>query len=89
MPECKKIAALLSEYLDGNLPQPACDTIDSHLKQCPDCEKAALGLRLTVDLCRQFRAEDQPSPLAPVKQQELRSAFEKALALMRQRRSGN
>ena len=88
MPECNEIVALLSEYLDRDLPQTTCETIDAHLRDCPDCEKTAVGLRRTVDLCRRFRAEDQPGLLAPCKQEELRRAFEKALESMRQGRSG-
>jgi anti-sigma factor RsiW len=89
MPDCNEIVALLSRYLDRDLPQTTCEAIDAHLRQCPDCEKTAVSLRRTVDLCHQFRAEDQPGPLAPAKQQELRRAFEKALESMRQGRSGS
>jgi anti-sigma factor RsiW len=86
MPECYEIVALLSEYLDRDLPQTTCEAIDAHLRQCPHCENAAVSLRRTVDFCRHFRAEDQPGPLAASKQQELRSAFEKALRSLRQGR---
>jgi predicted anti-sigma-YlaC factor YlaD len=87
MPDCDEIVALLSEYLDRDLPQTTCEAIDAHLARCLQCEDAVVGLRRTVDLCRRFRAEDQPSPLTTSKQQELRGAFEKALESMRQRRS--
>ena len=83
MPECKEIVALLSAYLDRDLPQTTCEGIDQHLKQCPNCGQAAESLRRTVELCRQYRAQDHPGLLAPAKQQELRNAFEKALVSMK------
>ena len=89
MPDCAEIVALLSDYLDRDLPPTTCDVIDAHLNRCPDCGQAAVSLRRTVDLCRQFRSEDQPGPLSPFKQEELRSAFKKALASMPQRSSGS
>lgn len=85
MPECKQIVALLSEYLDQDLPQTTCQGIDRHLTQCPNCREAADSLRRTVELCRRYRAQDQPGQLAPSKQQELRTAFEKTLLEMRTR----
>ena len=83
MPECTKIVAMLSEYLDRDLPPDTCSTIDAHLEQCPECANAAVGLKQTVELCRKFRAEDRPGPLAADKQQELRIAFGKALKAIR------
>ena len=83
MPDCDEIVALLSEYLDRDLPPGMCAAIDAHLAVCENCENTAASLRRTVDLCRQFRAEDQPGPLLPGKKEELRSAFEKALESMR------
>jgi anti-sigma factor RsiW len=88
MPECAEIVSMLSEYLDRDLPPDTCAAIDAHVRTCRRCENAAASLRLMVDLCRAFRAEDRPGPLDAGKQRELRSAFEKVLESMRQGRSG-
>jgi hypothetical protein len=82
--ECPEIIAMLSEYLDRDLPEETCSRIDLHLRSCTNCEAAAAGLRQTVTMCRQFRAADTPGPLAAEKHRELRRAFEKALETIRQ-----
>ena len=88
MADCNEIVAMLSEYLDRDLPPETCSAIDAHLRSCPNCESAAASLRRTVAMCRQFRAEDRPGPLPPDKRQELRSAFEKVLQGLQEGRSG-
>jgi anti-sigma factor RsiW len=83
MSNCDEIISLLSDYLDRDLPPETCASIEAHLESCPRCEDAADSLRQTVGLCRKYRAADRPGPLPAEKQQELRSAFEKALASVR------
>ena len=83
MPDCNEIVAMLSEYLDRDLPPDTCSSIDAHLRSCPNCESAAASLRRTVAMCREFRAADRPGPLPAEKQHELRAAFEKVLQSMR------
>lgn len=85
MPECTEIAAILSDYLDRNLPPDTCSTIDGHLQSCPRCQGVATDLRRTIALCRKFRAEDMPGPLAADNRQQLRTAFEKALESIQKR----
>jgi predicted anti-sigma-YlaC factor YlaD len=68
MHDCDTIVEMLSEYLDRDLPPDTCAAIDAHLRTCRDCGNAAADLRRTVDLCRQFRVEDKPGPLADVRQ---------------------
>jgi anti-sigma factor RsiW len=82
--DCPEIIALLSDYLDRDLPPETCNAIDAHLRSCVSCHAAAAGLRQSVALCRRYRAEDQPGPLAAEKHRELRTALEKALGTMRE-----
>ena len=84
MHQCPEIIAMLSEYLDRDLPEETCSSIESHLRSCTNCEAAAAGLRQSVAMCRQFRTEDTPGPLPAEKHRELREAFEKALDTIRQ-----
>jgi anti-sigma factor RsiW len=83
MTECAEIIALLSEFLDQDLPADACARVQSHLESCSECGTAADQLRSTVRLCRENRNLEHPGPLAPDKQSELRAAFEKALSTLR------
>jgi predicted anti-sigma-YlaC factor YlaD len=77
--ECKRIFALLSEYLDLELPPDACEHIEEHLRGCPPCVDFAESLRKTVDLCRQYTPETMPPPLSKSAQGELWSAWRKAV----------
>ena len=87
MPECSEIAAMLSDYLDRDLPPDTCSVIEAHLRSCPNCDRSAAGLRRTVSLCRQYRSTDKPGPLPPDKQREMRAAFENALEAIKRGRS--
>ena len=35
--ECARVFALLSEYLDQELPAATCDELEQHLGGCPQC----------------------------------------------------
>lgn len=77
--ECKRIFALLSEYLDAELPAESCDQIEAHLKDCPPCLEFLESLRRTIELCRGFRPGELPGPLSETVRSELRERYEKAL----------
>lgn len=83
MAECTEVIQLLSDYLNRELPPDTCSTLDEHLQSCPACRDAASGLRAGVALCRQFRSEDKPGPLAEEHRAQLRAAFGKVLQSMR------
>jgi len=74
---CKEIFALLSEYLNLELPPEACRDIESHLAGCPPCVEFTESLRKTVDLCRAYRPSDLPTPLASQARAQLLAAYEK------------
>lgn len=80
---CKEIFALLSEYLDLELPPEACRAIDEHLAGCHPCIEFAESLRRTVDLCRQYRPAELPKPLAADTRAQLEAAYTKMLAARR------
>lgn len=78
--ECRRIFAMLSEYLDGELPGDTCEEIAAHIRDCPPCVEFLESLRKTVKLCRALQAGEQPEPLSETTRRELRALYEKALA---------
>ena len=78
--KCKEIFALLSEYLDLELPPEACAQIQAHIADCPPCVEFAESLRKTVELCRRYQPAAMPEPLSDTAREELRNAWEKVRA---------
>ena len=83
---CKEIFALLSEYLDLELPPDACREIEAHMAGCSPCIEFTETLRKTVDLCRHYDPAEMPAPLSGSAKEHLREAYEKMLAA---RKSGD
>lgn len=77
---CKEVFALLSEYLDLELPPDACDKIAAHLAGCPPCIEFAESLRKTVELCWRYRPNEMPQPLGSEVREQLLRAYKKTLA---------
>jgi anti-sigma factor RsiW len=77
---CQEVLALLSDYLDLELPPDACQQIENHLTGCSPCEEFAASLRETVKLCRKFQPSDMPKPLSERARAELEAAWKKMLA---------
>ena len=83
MKTCAEIARLLSDYLDRDLPPDTCAVVQAHLDSCVSCGATSEGLQRTVDLCRQYRNENRPGPLAAAKHEELKEALQRALSDLR------
>ena len=77
---CREVLALLSDYLDFELPPEACDQIEHHLAECSPCEEFTESLRKTVTLCRSFEPRTMPGPLSEEAREELEKAWKKMLA---------
>jgi anti-sigma factor RsiW len=86
MPDCEQIVLMLSEYIDRDLPPETCSVIQSHLATCRACGEAEASLRRTIEMCRSFRSDSRPGPLAPEKHDELKAAFQKVLADLQDKR---
>ncbi len=80
MKDCNRVFALLSEYLDRELPPADCERLEQHLNGCPECIEFVESLRRSVKLCRQFGASWTPPPVAPDSIAALRAAYLKMLA---------
>jgi anti-sigma factor RsiW len=77
---CREVLALLSEYLDFELPPDACQQIESHLAECSPCEEFAESLRKTVALCKSFEPQTMPGPLSAEAREQLEQAWKKMLS---------
>lgn len=77
---CKRIFALLSEYLDAQLPAETCEEVAAHLSGCPPCVEFLESLKRTIQLCHEYRPGELPSPLSQQAREELLAAYQKMLA---------
>lgn len=82
---CKEVFALLSEYLDLELPPETCQQIEGHIAGCTPCIEFTESLRKTVDLCRQYRPTELPAPIG----KEAKARLLEAWRRMRANRSGD
>ncbi|MGB6947225.1 MAG: zf-HC2 domain-containing protein [Bryobacteraceae bacterium] len=78
--KCKEVFALLSDYLNLELPPEACAEIEGHLGGCAPCIEFAESLRKTVELCRRYRPAELPEPLGTEARDRLMQAYRKMLA---------
>ena len=80
---CKEVFALLSEYLNLELPADACREVEQHLAGCPPCIEFADSLRKTVELCRRYPAQVLPEPVGARAREELLAAYHRMLEARR------
>jgi hypothetical protein len=75
-PDCKEIFALLSEYIDAELPPELCDSVASHIEGCNPCIEFLQSLQKTAELCKQYRSDVLPPPLSEQMRRDLRQAYD-------------
>ena len=80
MDDCQQIFALLSEYLDEELPAGTCQEVEAHIAGCPPCVEFVQSLRRTVALCHGHQTVQTPSGMPPAAKEELLAAYRKMLA---------
>lgn len=78
--KCREIFAMLSDYLNLELPPDACKEIESHLAGCSPCIEFAESLRRTVELCRGYRPDEMPGRISDNAREQLVAAWKKMLA---------
>jgi anti-sigma factor RsiW len=54
---CREVVELLSDYLDGELPEPERVRVDEHLARCDGCTMVLEELRETVRLTGMLTVE--------------------------------
>lgn len=74
--KCREIFALLSQYLDMELPPEACAAMEAHISGCSPCIEFAESLRKTIDLCRGYEPSSVPEQLSGPAKEQLRAAWE-------------
>jgi anti-sigma factor RsiW len=74
-PECRRVLADISAYLDGDLDKGACESIEQHCATCAGCAKVVAGLKQTAGLCRQVAA----TPLPPAVLERARASLRRLL----------
>jgi anti-sigma factor RsiW len=73
---CQQIFAMLSQYLDAELPPDLCEKLSGHIEGCAPCVAFVQSLRQSVNLCRQYQPDALPAPLADDLRAKLRRAYE-------------
>ena len=84
-PDCDEFFALLSDYLDGELPPSRCAEFEKHLEDCPPCIVFVRSLKQSIRISRGLgETTNLPQP-RPEQLAELRHAYESSI----RRRSGS
>jgi len=78
--KCKEVFALLSDYLNLELPAGACQEIEAHIAGCSPCIEFSESLRKTVQLCRQYQPAELPEPIGQEARAQLLEAYRRMLA---------
>jgi anti-sigma factor RsiW len=63
MPDCSRIVALLSDYVDGRLPDDIRRDLEQHLNGCSECSSFVGSFRSTVALLQSLGEDDLPDEL--------------------------
>ncbi len=79
-PECREVFALLSEYLDRELPEGDCAEIERHIADCPPCIEFLNSLKRSIELCHGYAPKDRPAPFQPCVKEDLYAAWQKTLS---------
>jgi RNA polymerase sigma-70 factor (ECF subfamily) len=59
--DCRKMFAILSEYLDGRMSALACEELRIHLEDCPPCAAFIADLQRAVERCQSFEVPCEPA----------------------------
>lgn len=74
---CRQAVELMSDYLEGALPERDRLRLEAHLADCPHCAEYLAQLRMTIDVLGKAAPEDLPE-----------SAVDELVLLYRRWRSG-
>jgi len=80
---CKRMFALLSEYLDLELPAETCRDIEAHMAGCSPCLQFTESLRKTIELCHSYQPQELPEPMANDARKRLLETYQRMLAARR------
>lgn len=74
---CQQMFAMLSDYLNAELPAQNCRELERHLKGCQPCIAYIETLKRTVEACRRYPVRKAPAPSKKVREAFLR-AFDRS-----------
>lgn len=57
---CQDLLAVLSDYIDGDLPAGICSQLEEHLRGCENCRIVVDTLQKTIELCKDNQDESCP-----------------------------
>lgn len=60
---CRELVALLTDYLEDELPVPTRARVEAHLATCPDCTAYLKQIRTTIAAAGRLRVQDVPEPV--------------------------
>ena len=60
---CPRIVSLLSDYIDGRLPEDVRKDLEQHLGGCSECASFVQSFRSTVTLLQSLTDDDLPDEL--------------------------
>ncbi len=72
--QCVEFVELITDYLEGALPDDLRARVDAHLEICPGCPNAIEQLRTVIDLTGRL-SESDVEDLDPLQRQALLSTF--------------
>jgi anti-sigma factor RsiW len=78
--DCNTIFAMLSEYLDRELPPATCAELERHIRDCAPCIQFVDSLKKSIGLCREYKVDVEAPPLANAVKKTLREAYERMLS---------
>ena len=61
--ECRQIAELLGDYLDGTLPKATAELLEWHIEGCGPCVAFVNTYRGSIDAAKKLREVEIPSEL--------------------------
>lgn len=68
---CQQAVALVTAYLDGDLPRASRETFEAHLDECEHCAEHVKQIEVTVALAGRVRDED----LEPAAREDLMELY--------------
>jgi anti-sigma factor RsiW len=68
---CQELVQLVTDYLEGVLPERDRVRLGAHLTECPYCEEYIAQMRVTIEAIGRL----QPEPIDPGRERDLLEAF--------------
>jgi anti-sigma factor RsiW len=77
--DCSTIFAMLSEYLDQELPAADCGELEKHIQSCEPCVAFVDSLKKSIALGRGYAPAAEVPELTPETKRSLKEAYERML----------